>query len=110
MMQLIVWDRSLPNGYPNQESPKSFELGASAIVIAPSIKEAIKQVERHIDPKDRFGPSFHYRHMVAAMSTTEPTSALPITTPGRNVAAHVVLLSIGAHYNDQAPLGLPIVE
>jgi hypothetical protein len=60
MIKIYVWDRSLPNNYHSAESPIGLELSASAVVMAPSRKEAIALVERQINPKDRIGPSAHY--------------------------------------------------
>ncbi|MBI2809976.1 MAG: hypothetical protein HYX67_03995 [Candidatus Melainabacteria bacterium] len=104
MMKLFVWDRSLPNNYSSNTNSGSLELGASVVVIAPSLEKAIEQVEGHIKDKDRYGPSDHYRRMVIAMKTTKPTSFTPITTPGRNTHAQVVFLSIGTHFGDTKPL------
>ncbi len=108
MIKIYVWDRSLPNNYHSAESPIGLELSASAVVMAPSRKEAIALVERQINPKDRIGPSAHYVRMVEGMKTTKPTSETPITTPGREAVSRILFLSIGAHYNDTKPLKNPL--
>jgi hypothetical protein len=94
MMKLFVWDRSLPNNYYSSSSKDGLEHGASAIVIAPSVKSAI----------ERYGTSDHYKRMVVGMKEIKPTSALPMTTPGRTGEAKVVFLAIGTHYGDTEPL------
>jgi hypothetical protein len=104
MMKLFVWDRTLPNNYNCNTEPGGLELGASAIVIAPSVEKAIEQVRGHIKVDDRYGPSDHYKRMVMAMEATTPTYVTPITTPGRTTPAQVVFLSIGTHYGDTKPL------
>ena len=105
MLKIYVWERSLPNNYPDQAEPATCEIGASAIIIAPSVKAAKELLRLEIKPDDRFGPSPHYRRMLEAMGTTKPTSAKPITTPGRT-GTEIVFLSIGAHYNDPKPRAL----
>jgi hypothetical protein len=104
MMKLFVWDRSLPNNYYSSSSKDGLEHGASAIVIAPSVKSAIELVEAKIVATERYGTSDHYKRMVVGMKEIKPTSALPMTTPGRTGEAKVVFLAIGTHYGDTEPL------
>ncbi len=107
MMKTYVWDRSLRNNYLSKTTPGEFERGASVVVIAPSVTKAIAVVKKLIDPSDKFGPSVHYQRMAESMEKTEPTSATPVTTPGRVCEAKVLFLSIAPHYNDTQPL--PVV-
>lgn len=103
MMKIYTWERSLPNNYCSQTAPGGLEIGASAVIIAPSVKSAKERLQLEIKPNDRFGASTHIRRMVEAIEQTEPTSVIPITTPGRKIGPEIVFLSIGAHYNDPKP-------
>lgn len=107
MMKTFVWDRTLRNNYPSKTAQGELETGASVVVMAPSIKKAIEVVQKLVDPSDKFGPSVHYQRMAESMEKTEPTSATPVTTPGRVSEAKVLFLSIAPHYNDTQPL--PVV-
>ncbi|MFN8554614.1 MAG: hypothetical protein U0103_24350 [Candidatus Obscuribacterales bacterium] len=103
MQHIFVWEQSLPNNYPSQANPHVKEIGASVVIIAPTLKVAIEQLKKKIIPGDKFGPSAHYQQMVEAMATTKPTKYIPITLPGGNGEPQVLSVSIGAHYNDPQP-------